>query len=245
MIEYHLVRSHRKTLSLQVKRGQVYVRAPHHADDHFIEAFIKQKKAWLKARIIEQNQTRDLCCDFSQGSQLFLFGQLVTLNIELEHENTHSEATLTTLESGQQSLNVRLSSRIQNRLHTSAQWAVAIKKQLECYFAQQATHIILPKVDYYSQLTNLSPSSVKIRQYTARWGSCNNKGQLSFNYLLMMLPIEVIDYVIVHELCHLQHLNHSKHFWQLVSKYYPRHQEAKQWIKMHQSALHWRLPQHQ
>lgn len=240
MIEYHLVRSRRKTLSLQVKHGQVYVRAPHHADTDFIESFIKKKNAWLKAKILEQNQTKDLCCDFTQGSQLFLFGQLVTLNIVLENEYTYPHIVLTTLENGQQTLNIHLSIRIQNTLHTPTQWAIAVKKQLENYLAAQANEIIPPKVDYYSQLTKLSPVSINIRKYTARWGSCNNKGELSFNYLLMMLPIEVIDYVIIHELCHLQHLNHSKDFWQLVSKFYPRHQAAKQWIKAHQSALHWR-----
>lgn len=242
MIEYHLVRSRRKTLSLQVKSGQVYVRAPHHVDNHYIDAFIKNKNAWLKAKILEQNQTQDLCCDFSQGSQLFLFGQLVTLNIVVEHENKQSTVMLTTSESGQQTLNIYLSTRIQSKLHTSSQWATAVKNQLECYFAEQAIEIIPPKVRYYSKLTQLNPTSIKIRKYTARWGSCNNKGELSFNYLLMMLPITIIDYVIIHELCHLQHLNHSKDFWQLVSKFFPQHCEAKQWIKRHQSALHWRVP---
>lgn len=245
MIEYSLVRSRRKTLSLQVKSGQVYVRAPIHLDEQYIKSFIKNKSAWLKAKISEQNQTADLCCDFSHGSQLFLLGQLATLNIVTGDTSKQSSVGLTIVENGQQTLDIRLSKRIQDKLHTSSQWAEAIKYQLECYFTQQANDIIPLKVKSYSELTQLFPTSIKIRRYSARWGSCNNKGELSFNYLLMMLPLEVIDYVIIHELCHLQYLNHSKDFWQLVTQFFPRHREAKQWIKANQSALHWRLPLHQ
>ncbi|MCI2285744.1 M48 family metallopeptidase [Colwellia sp. MSW7] len=242
MIEYHLVRSGRKTLSLQVKSGQVYVRAPYHVDEQYIESFIKKKNAWLKAKISEQKQTVDLCCDFTQGSELFLFGQLVTLNIVAAQNQEKSGVELTQKVDGKQALTIRLSAHIQAKLSRPSQRTVAVKNLLECFLAEQANIIIPPKVRYYSKLTQLNPTSIKIKKYTARWGSCNNKGELSFNYLLMMLPLDVIDYVIVHELCHLQHLNHSKDFWQLVSKYFPHHREAKLWIKRHQSALHWRVP---
>ena len=94
----------------------------------------------------------------------------------------------------------------------------------------------------YAQLTSLKPLRIKIRRYSSRWGSCNSRGELSFNTLLMMLPIEVINYVVVHELCHLQHLNHSKEFWQLVAQYIPHYNQATQWVKTNQSTLLWRLP---
>jgi predicted metal-dependent hydrolase len=241
-MEYNLVRSCRKTLSLQVKSGQIYVRAPYHVDEQYIDSFIKKKKAWLKAKISEQNQTVDLCCDFTQGANLFLFGQLVSLNIVAAQNHEKSGVELTQTVDGKQALTVRLSAHIQAKSCLPSQRAVAVKNLLECFLAEQANIIIPPKVSYYSKLTRLNPTSIKIKKYTARWGSCNNKGELSFNYLLMMLPLDVIDYVIVHELCHLQHLNHSKDFWQLVTQYYPQQLAAKQWIKTHQSALHWRVP---
>lgn len=246
MIDYQVLRSRRKTLSLQVKHGQVFVRAPFHVDEKFISSFIVKKDAWLRAKITEQNLTVDYCCNFTQGSTLFLFGQLVTLNIIFassgEKLGEKSDTFLSELINGQQELTIVLLARIQHKLLTKSQLAVVVKKHLERYFTQQAQKIILPKVEYYSTLTKLTPTSIKIRQYHARWGSCNNRGELSFNYLLMMLPIHVIDYVIVHELCHLHYLNHSKYFWQLVGKYFPNYIEAKKWIKAHQSALHWRLP---
>ena len=242
MIDYQVLRSRRKTLSLQVKHGHVFVRAPFHVDEKFISSFIQKKDAWLRAKITEQNQTADFCCNFTQGSKLFIFGQLVTLNITFDNSDDKSGVFLSKLLNGQQELIIVLPVRIQHKLLNKSQLAVVVKTHIERYFKQQAQKTIIPKVEYYSKLTKLAPTSIKIRQYRARWGSCNNRGELSFNYLLMMLPIHVIDYVIVHELCHLHYLNHSKYFWQLVAKFFPSFIEAKKWIKVNQSALHWRLP---
>jgi predicted metal-dependent hydrolase len=239
VIEYQVVRSRRKTLSLQVREGQVLVRAPYSVDEKFINAFIQKKTSWLKAKIAQQNQVDDFCCDFAQGSSLFLFGELVTLNITFA-----KQANMLLIEgiNNQQTLNIVLAERNYKKLNGKVLLAAAVKKQIESYFKRQAEDIIPQKVTAFSQKTSLTPTSIKIRQYIARWGSCNNRGELSFNYLLMMLPAHVIDYVIVHELCHLQHLNHSKEFWQLVGKYFPNYIQAKQWIKANQSALLWRKP---
>lgn len=238
-IEYKIVRSHRKTLSLQVRDGQVLIRAPYGVDDKFINAFIDKKSAWLKAKVAQQSQTNHACCNFTQGSMLYLHGQLVTVNILFEKK---ARTELLEGVNNQQILMVVLAQRNQNKFNDKALLTEAVKKHIEQYLKQLAEDIIPQNVERYSQLTLLNPTSIKIRQYRARWGSCNNRGELSFNYLLMMLPTYVVDYVIVHELCHLEHLNHSKHFWQLVATHFPRFKEAKQWIKSNQSALVWRLP---
>ena len=143
---------------------------------------------------------------------------------------------------GDQELTIVLPARIQQKMLNEVQLAVVVKKHIEHFFKQQEQKFILPKVEHYSTLTQLIPTSIKIRQYRARWGSCNNRGELSFNYLLMMLPKHVIDYVVAHEVCHLRYLNHSTTFWQLVAKYFPDHIDAKKWIKANQSALLWRTP---
>lgn len=241
MIEYQVVRSRRKTLSLQVREGQVLVRAPYSVEEKFINAFIQKKSTWLKAKIAQQRQVDDFCCDFTQGSSLFLFGELVTLDISFAKR---ANTLLIEGVDSPKTLNVVLAERNRKKLNDKVLLAAAAKKQIECYFKQLAEDIIPLKVTVYSQKTSLIPTNIKIRQYRARWGSCNNRGELSFNYLLMMLPIDVIDYVIIHELCHLQHLNHSKEFWQLVSQHFPNYIEAKQWVKTNQSALLWRQPSH-
>lgn len=239
VIKYQVVRSRRKTLSLQVRQGQVLVRAPYCVDERFINTFIQKKSVWLKSKIAQQSQVANLCCDFTQGSKLFLFGKLVTLNITFAKQ---ANTILIEEVNSQQTLKVVLAERNQKKLSDNTLLAAAVKKQIEKYFKKHAEDIIPQKVAEYSLLTSLTPININIRQYRARWGSCNSRGELSFNYLLMMLPLHVIDYVIVHELCHLQHLNHSKEFWQLVAKFFPDYIKAKQWVKTNQSALLWRLP---
>lgn len=242
MIDYQVVHSRRKTIALQVKHGQVFVRAPYQVDQHFINSFIQKKEMWLRAKISEQIQSAELCCNFNHGAKLFLFGQLVTLNIVFSSVNKKSNVYLSNPHDGQPTLTIPFTTTAQNRFKTQLQLSFAVKKRIEGYFTAQAQAIILPKVEYYSQQTQLVPTKIKIRQYRARWGSCNSKGELSFNYLLMMLPMHVVDYVVIHELCHLRHLNHSADFWQLVAAYCPNFKQAKAWVKTNQSALHWRQP---
>ena len=128
MIEYQVVRSHRKTLSLQVRHGQVLVRAPHYVDEKFISTFIQQKSAWLKAKITEQSQADDFCCDFSQGSMLFLFGQLVTLHITFAKQ---SQTLLTNDINNQQILTIVLAEGNQKKFSNKVLLAAAVKKHIE------------------------------------------------------------------------------------------------------------------
>ena len=114
MIEYQVVRSHRKTLSLQVRHGQVLVRAPYCADEKFISTLIEKKSAWLKAKIAQQSQADELYCDFSQGSTLLLFGQLVTLHITFAKQ---ARTLLTDGINNKQVLTIVLAERNQKKLN--------------------------------------------------------------------------------------------------------------------------------
>jgi len=224
-----------------VKQGQVIVRAPHFVDDAFISAFLDEKSVWLKSKIASQQQVKIKGFDFSQNSELFLFGKKVKLNISYGSKNrVLSEVDFH--ESKQTSLTVIISERNRKLITNPTGLTKQIKKQLELYFRNLAQDIILPRVAELSKQVLLRPKEIKIRQYSARWGSCNSRDELSFNYLLVMTPLWVIDYVIIHELCHLKHLNHSTDFWQLVAKQCPNYPEAKQWLTRHQGELIWQLP---
>ena len=254
MIEYQLIRSkRRKTLGLQVKNGQVFVRAPYYVTADFIETFIQEKSAWLRSKITSQNQKKSekpLCCDFSHRSPILYLGKPLTLNIQVAKQaNVFLSNTSSTVDELDdiakdpvQQINIVISERVDNRLADAFTSAKQVKKQLEVFFKAQAEQVISQRLEVITKATALIPSQVNIRQYRARWGSCNNRGQVSFNYLLMMTPSFVIDYVIVHELCHLVFLNHSKEFWQLVEKHFPRYKDAKNWLKSYQPELIWQLP---
>lgn len=97
---------------------------------------------------------------------------------------------------------------------------------------QKAQELIPERVAYYSNLTGISYLRVKINSAKKRWGSCSAKGNLNFSWRLALAPLEVIDYVVIHELAHIIHRNHSKRFWALVAKLYPNYKECRKWLKL-------------
>ena len=86
---------------------------------------------------------------------------------------------------------------------------------------------------YYRQFTGGHYTSITVRDQKTRWGSCSSRGTLSFNYRLIFAPPVILDYVVVHELCHLTHMNHSREFWDMVAQIMPKHKEYRKWLQDH------------
>lgn len=103
--------------------------------------------------------------------------------------------------------------------------------------ANRALKYIPERVKYYAQLMGVKYGRITIRNQKTRWGSCSSKGNLNFNCLLMLTPPKVIDYVVVHELCHRKEMNHSKAFWSEVEKVLPDYRESVQWLKREGSQI--------
>lgn len=101
----------------------------------------------------------------------------------------------------------------------------------------RAKRIIPVKVMKYSEMIGVSYGKITIRMQKSRWGSCSGQGNLNFNCLLMRAPDEIIDYVVVHELCHRKEMNHSPKFWAEVEKILPDYKERRKWLKTHGSEL--------
>lgn len=107
--------------------------------------------------------------------------------------------------------------------------------------ADQALKVIPERVRYYAPLVGVTYGRITIRNQKTRWGSCSSKGNLNFNCLLMLTPPEVIDSVVVHELCHRKEMNHSKRFYEEVYRVYPEYDKWNKWLKENGNALISRL----
>ena len=100
------------------------------------------------------------------------------------------------------------------------------------YRSKARTHFE-SRVAYYHTITGGNYTSITVRDQKSRWGSCSSSGTLSFNYRLLFAPPKVLDYVVVHELCHLTHMDHSPNFWNMVEQIMPDYRVYKQWLKEH------------
>ncbi|MCD8019989.1 MAG: M48 family metallopeptidase [Clostridiales bacterium] len=104
--------------------------------------------------------------------------------------------------------------------------------------AKEAKSIFPKRVAYYAKIIGVSYGKITIRCQKTRWGSCSRAGNLNFNCLLMLAPQKVIDYIVVHELCHRKEMNHSKRFWMEVAAVMPDYKEQEEWLRIHGDVLH-------
>ena len=107
----------------------------------------------------------------------------------------------------------------------------AVRAAIRAVLSERALRRIRERLDYYIPKIGKMPGRVTIREQKTRWGSCSSKGNLNFNWKLIMAPPEALDYVVIHELCHLYEFNHSPKFWARVEKYQPDYALWRKWLR--------------
>ncbi len=106
-----------------------------------------------------------------------------------------------------------------------------VENVLKLWYKKVARVYLKDRLDYFCKITGMTYNVIRIKEQKTRWGSCSKKGNLNFNWKLIMSPEWVIDYIIVHEVCHLRYLNHSGEFWDMVALYMPGYKKARKWLK--------------
>ena len=206
----------RKTMALKVNHRGVFIHMPSNLTLSTAKKFIAQKTAWIKLKLKQQSLRQPITKQYIDGETLLFLGENYTLRL-------HQQETSPIVNKIRAELT--FSGRI-TRLSTST-----IKKTLIDWYKQQADAYLHSRTQVLAEKTGFMPRSITIKTYKARWGSCKITGDIQFNWKLMLAPPAVIDYVIVHELCHLVHHNHSASFWQLVTHHYPNVKQARRWLK--------------
>jgi predicted metal-dependent hydrolase len=206
-----IIRSKRKTVSIQIKDdGRLIVRAPLRLSKKNILSIVKKHQNWIDTKqqeIIQRNKTLK---KFSEGEEFLYLGKYYPLKIVNNNEN------LLTFE---------------DNFYLSDYCLSNAKEVFTNWYKQNAEKIIKYRAEYYADIYNLKYTKIKISNAKTRWGSCSYNGNININWRLIMAPVEVLDYVIVHELVHLKIDNHSKNFWQNVEMIYPDYKKAKKWLK--------------
>lgn len=120
-----------------------------------------------------------------------------------------------------------------NREIPAAARASEIYRKLVQLYRELARQAIWERVEFFKTQLNVEYNQIRIKEQKSRWGSCSKKGNLNFNWKLVMAPPDIIDYIVVHEICHLIHMNHSRDFWKCVEGLMPDYRNRRLWLKRH------------
>jgi predicted metal-dependent hydrolase len=205
----------RKTISLHIKEGgNIVIRAPHKASKREIEEFIREREAWVVEKLTEEEERRkELQKAFVPGEKFLYLGESYPLEID---ESDRKELPLK-LSFGKFVLN---RDRIEEARNLFIEW-----------YKREAKEKIEARVRYYSDRFHLLPKGTKITGAKSRWGSCSRDDRLSFSWRIIMAPLRIIDYILVHELVHIKEKNHSRNFWAALEGILPDYRERRVWLK--------------
>ncbi|HEY9031298.1 MAG TPA: SprT family zinc-dependent metalloprotease [Kangiella sp.] len=211
-----ITRSKRKTLVIYIRDDGVEVRAPLKAPQSWIDEFVELKKPWILKKLKLQKQKSSERLKLEQGETILFCGKEYKLSLAQGKNQVRVESDMLCIQARQLEEDY-------------------LKKQLQHWLLQQTKENFEPRVWQLASIMGLDDKvkAVRFRKTKTKWGHCTAQGVLQFNPLLMMAPISVQDYLIIHELCHLKYMNHSKDFWQLVEGNCPDYKESEQWLKEH------------
>jgi predicted metal-dependent hydrolase len=207
---------------------KVSVVAPYYVSKKNVHSIVIEKATWIRKKLnyFLENKEYFKPKTFSNNESFYFLGQKYPLNIKY--------AAKKSIELIDSSLQVSLPLR-----YKKIDAAKYIKSSLEKWFREKMEEILDMRVPYFNVKVDGKISSVKTRALKQSWGSCSQKGDLTFNWQLVTAPSAIIDYVVVHELCHLIHLNHSKDFWNTVESLMPDYKKRRKWLKDNQYRLRW------
>lgn len=230
-IQVHIIRSKRKTVCMSVnKDGSVTVKAPlRYPTDKEISDFVEQKIDWvLKQREIhEDREDMRLVRRFETDYSFPYLGEERLVEMQRGKKNEFS------YENGKIVIKTPFYSALEND-YEAEENKVAIEKlqnDLKKWYKKQAADYITKRVEYYKDIVGVTVNSVSIKSRKSQWGSCDSNGDVTFSWRLVMARPEAIDYVVIHELCHRKHMDHSSAFWNQVKKYIPDYKKQKQWLE--------------
>lgn len=214
-IPYTVIRSDRKSIALVVdSESNLIVRAPHNVKDEEILDYVRTKKRWI---LEKQNQVsvfgeKHSPVVLASGESVLYLGNTYTMIQEAVDGIRFSGTTIIIPISFERS-------------------------DVITWLKTEAERVLHERASKYANLIGITYSSLKLSEAKARWGSCGSNNSLNFAWRLIMCPIAVIDYVVVHELSHITYKNHSVSFWARVKTILPNYKEQQEWLKVNRKLM--------
>ena len=208
-----IIRSKRKTIALQVTdRATLVIKAPENLDEDTLLRVVLKHQKWIKRRF-EEIKRRDPKAgkkEFVNGEGFLYLGKYYKLMIVDRQD---------------------VPLRFDNGFYLLKDYLPVARRVFINWYKERAYEKIKERVEFYVKKRGFKYNRINITNAEKRWGSCSDKANLNFSWRLIMAPLPVIDYVVVHELVHLVEKNHSKEFWKKVKLLMPDYEKHKNWLK--------------
>ena len=215
----------RKSVSIRIKKAEAQVFAPISAPRSFIQAFVEGKINWikkhLKAHQEHAQKKAEQKFNLYEGARVRVLGQDLLLRLVPDLPVLAQQAGDSLL--------------IAAPKKNSAEHALFIG--LRTYAMEQSINTVSALVTQYAAQIGVAPKRISIKEYRSRWGSCNARKEVQFNWLIALAPPQAMEYVVVHEVCHLIHFNHSPAFWAAVKKLMPDYSVWRRWFSTYGESL--------
>lgn len=218
-----LIRTDRKkTATIVVENGLASVLIPEGTTQAKVENLLTKRTKWIKEKLYLQSQYSPVTPkEYVPGESFSYLGKNYRLKIQAANAKS-----------------VKLvNGRLTVALPTQQRTVQQIQLALINWYQDHAEKRLQEKTKRYAKLIGVTPNAVGIKSFKARWGSCHVNGNILYNWKIIMAPNRIVDYVVVHELCHLKHHDHSPKFWKAVEKVVPDYRDCKQWLKEHGRSL--------
>jgi len=219
-----VIRTNRlRTATIKVVGNKVEVSVPQLLSDARIKDLLMKKSTWIKRKLIDHSQIAlPKPKEYINGEAFPYMGRNYRLKVVKGSENSVK------LTQGYIQVTVARTAKVNDQL---------IRDLLVNWYMDLAIARLKEKTLKYAKQLGVIPKSISVRDYKSRWGSCSVKGDISYNWRIILAPQEIVDYVVVHELSHMIQHNHSPKYWKLVEKIFPNHQDCREWLKVNGSRL--------
>lgn len=213
-----VVRTNRKkTASIKIIDGSVQVIVPQKLSNTRVEELIRKRTPWIRQKLRQQSETViPKPKEYVSGENFTYLGRNYRLKLltgglrEVKLREGYLELAVSKRTTGKD-----------------------IRNALVDWYEEHARERLTEKTAQYSETMGVSYNSIVVKNYKSRWGSCSSKGDISYNWRIIIAPHHIVNYVVVHELCHLKHPNHSPAYWNSVKRVIPDYKEYRQWLKKH------------
>jgi predicted metal-dependent hydrolase len=222
---YRIRRSHRvANARIVVKPGQVEIVAPLQIPEHKLHKFVQAKQEWVtqalkKMEVSSPQQSGFVPAEYKSGADMAYQGKVYPLTVL---PTKLKRVKIEFIDGYKVHIPVAMNADEHNH---------QIKEALIRWMKKQTKQLVEQLVEVHAAKQQLFPRTISIKTQKSRWGSCGIHNDININWLLIMAPKEVLEYVVVHELCHIKVKNHSSQFWALVAEHMPDYQNRRNWLK--------------